>query len=349
MYTYLKFPIVSLVLGLLLAAGLSWMQHANVTMLLQSLLTVSLLCVLEISLSFDNAVVNATVIKKMDEKWKQRFLLWGMLIAVFGMRFVFPVVIVSIAGGISLMESVIMAIQRPDQYAAMMIDAHLSVSSYGGAFLLMVALHFFLNAKKDNHWFPSIEGPFATFATVKSSEIMLALAIVMVIYNFMEPALQSTFIKSSIYGIITYLVVHGLSELLGDEKMKTVKWMSSGLGLFLYLEVLDASFSFDGVIGAFAITKQLYEIMIGLGVGAFFVRGLTLYLVDHEKLDQYQYLEHGAFYALAALALFMLLDHFFHFPEWLTALTGAAILAGSVFGSIYENRQERASKNQDNT
>ena len=349
MFTYLKFPILSLVLGLLLAAALSWMQHPNLASLFQSLLTVSLLCVLEISLSFDNAVVNATVIKKMDEKWKKRFLLWGMLIAVFGMRFLFPIIIVSIAGGISLADSVIMALQRPDQYAAMMIDAHLAVSSYGGAFLLMVALHFFLNAKKDNHWFPVIEGPFAKFATVKSSEIMLALIIILVIYKFMEPADQSSFITSALYGIVTYLVVHGLSELLGDEKMKSVKWMSSGLGLFLYLEVLDASFSFDGVIGAFAITKQLYEIMIGLGVGAFFVRGLTLYLVDHEKLDQYQYLEHGAFYALAALALFMLLDHFFHFPEWITALTGAAILAGSIFGSIYENRQERASHNQDNT
>ncbi len=343
MYKYLKFPLISLVLGLALAGLLSWNRQPDVGILFHSLLTVGLLCVLEISLSFDNAVVNATVIKKMDEVWKKRFLLWGMLIAVFGMRFIFPVIIVSIAGGISLLDSVSMALNRPEQYAEMMVNAHLSVSSYGGAFLLMVALHFFLNAKKDMHWFSVIEGPFAKFATVKSSEIMLALIIIMVIYKFMEPALQSTFIVSSMYGIITYLVVHGLSELLGDDKMKNVKWMSSGFGLFLYLEVLDASFSFDGVIGAFAITKQLYEIMIGLGVGAFFVRGLTLYLVDHEKLDQYQYLEHGAFYALAALALFMLLDHFFHFPEWVTALTGAAILGASIFGSIYENRQKRTS------
>ena len=341
MLKYLKFPILSLVFGLALAGLLSWNQNPNLGMLVQSLLTVGLLCVLEISLSFDNAVVNATVLKKMDDVWKKRFLLWGMLIAVFGMRFIFPVIIVSIAGGISLMDSVSMALNRPDQYAEMMINAHLSVSSYGGAFLLMVALHFFLNAKKDMHWFPVIEGPFAKFATVKSSEIMLSLIIIMIIYKFMEPQLQSTFIVSAMYGILTYLVVHGLSELLGDEKMKNVKWMSSGFGLFLYLEVLDASFSFDGVIGAFAITKQLYEIMIGLGVGAFFVRGLTLYLVDHEKLDQYQYLEHGAFYALAALALFMLLDHFFHFPTWMTALTGAVILGASIFGSIYENRKKR--------
>ncbi len=340
---YLKFPLLSLAVGLIIAGSLSWMQHPSLQLLFKSLLTVSLLCILEISLSFDNAVVNATIIKKMDVVWKKRFLLWGMLIAVFGMRFLFPVVIVSIAGGISLVESVTIALQRPDQYAAMMLNAHLAVSSYGGAFLLMVALHFFLNAKKSHHWLPVIEGPFAKFATVKSSELMLALIIILIIYNYMEQAVQSTFITSALYGLVTYLIVHGLSELLGDEKMKSVKWMSSGLGLFLYLEVLDASFSFDGVIGAFAITKQLYEIMIGLGVGAFFVRGLTLYLVDNEKLDQYEYLEHGAFYALAALSLFMLLDYFFHFPEWVTALTGAFILGASILGSINENRKKRAS------
>jgi len=200
-----------------------------------------------------------------------------------------------------------------------------------------------LNAEKDMHWFAIIERPFVKFATVKSSEIMVALMIILFIYNFMETSVQSTFITSSLYGVVTYLVVHGLSELLGDDRMKNIKWMSSGFGLFLYLEVLDASFSFDGVVGAFAVTKQLYEIMIGLGVGAFFVRGLTLYLVDNEKLEQYQFLEHGAFYALAALALFMLLDHFFHFPEWITALTGAAILGASILGSIYENRKTRAS------
>src|SRR3989344_2205465 len=342
MFRYIKFPLLSLVLGLALAGLLSWMQAPSLSLLFKSLFTVALLCVLEISLSFDNAVVNATVIKKMDDVWKKRFLLWGMLIAVFGMRFLFPVVIVSIAGGISLMDSVSMALQRPDDYAAMMIDSHLAVSSYGGAFLLMVALHFFLNAEKDMHWFAIIERPFVKFATVKSSEIMVALMIILFIYNFMETSVQSTFITSSLYGVVTYLVVHGLSELLGDDRMKNIKWMSSGFGLFLYLEVLDASFSFDGVVGAFAVTKQLYEIMIGLGVGAFFVRGLTLYLVDNEKLEQYQFLEHGAFYALAALALFMLLDHFFHFPEWITALTGAAILGASILGSIYENRKTRA-------
>ena len=123
--------------------------------------------------------------------------------------------------------------------------------------------------------------------------------------------------------------------------MSTVKWLSSGFGMFLYLEVLDASFSFDGVVGAFALSTDLFVIMTGLSIGAFFVRGLTLYLVEKQTLNQFIFLEHGAFYALGALALFMLLDPFFHFSEWLTALSGASILVMSVVWSIYIDRKGR--------
>ena len=117
--------------------------------------------------------------------------------------------------------------------------------------------------------------------------------------------------------------------------------MSAGFGMFLYLEILDASFSFDGVIGAFAITQSLIQIMIGLSIGAFFVRSLTLYLVEEETLSQIRFLEHGAFYALGALALMMLLDYFLHLPEWMTGLTGAAILGLSIFWSFHEDRKGR--------
>lgn len=342
MLQYLKFPILSLVLGLALAGLISWMQNHSFALVLQTFLTVSLLSVLEISLSFDNAVVNATVIKKMDQVWKKRFLLWGMLIAVFGMRFIFPVIIVSIAGHLSLYDSTILAFERPDEYAKMMISAHHGVSSFGGAFLLMVALHFFLNEKKHSHWIRFIEKPLTQIARVKNCEVILTLIILILIYSKVQVEAQRTFIESALYGVLTYLLVHGLSELLGDERLSLVKGLSTGLGLFLYLEVLDASFSFDGVVGAFAITKQIYEIIIGLGIGAFFVRGLTLYLVENDKLEQFEFLEHGAFYALFALAFFMLLDYFFHFSEWITGLTGAGILLASIFWSIYENRKARA-------
>lgn len=344
MFQHLKFPTITLVVGLVLAGLLSWFQYLNLAHVFQTLLTVLLLCVLEISLSFDNAIVNATVIRKMDPVWQKRFLFWGMLIAVFGMRLLFPVLIVASVGNLSLVEATMLAIQKPDLYSQMMLESHLSVSSFGGGFLLMVALNFFMNDMKEHHWLGPIEKVFSYLARFKSAEVIIALVVFLTIYANLDFESQATFIKSALYGVLTFLLVHGISEILGDEKLLTVKWLSSGLGLFLYLEVLDASFSFDGVVGAFAITTQLYEIIIGLGVGAFFVRGLTLYLVKEHKLEQFEFLEHGAFYALLLLALFMLLDHFFHFPEYVTALSGASVLGLSVYSSIKEKKRKSVLK-----
>ena len=336
---YFIVPIISLVVGLVLAGGFEWHYTGDINVVMQTLLTVLLLSVLEISLSFDNAVVNATILKDMNEKWRHRFLTWGIAIAVFGMRFVFPVMIVSIIAGISPIESITLSVSKPDEYSKMLLGAHLAVSAFGGAFLLMVFLNFFLSHEKDVHWIPYVEKPAAKLAVFQSIQLIMALFVLMGIYVNLPAAEHATFLSAYIWGILTYLIVHGISALLEDGHFSKYPFFSSGFGLFLYLEVLDASFSFDGVVGAFAISNQLLIIMIGLGVGAFFVRGITLYLVEHDTLNQYKYLEHGAFYALGALAGFMLLDSFFHFPEWLTALTGAAILAVSVLWSIKENRK----------
>ncbi len=348
MIKHFTFPFIFLALGLVAAGLMSWSQHHNSTIVLQNTFTVLLLCILEISLSFDNAVVNATVLKKMDPVWKHRFLTWGMIIAVFGMRLVFPLIIVAIVGNISLIESFQVAFSRPDEYATIMKSAHLSVSSFGGAFLLMVFLHFFMNHEKVIHWIPLVERPISKVSNFKSIELLVAMGILLGIYSQLSPADGATFFVSYLWGIIVFLIVHGISDLLDGPAITKYKWLSSGFGMFLYLEVLDASFSFDGVIGAFAISHEIFVIMIGLSVGAFFVRGLTLYLVENETLEQFMYLEHGAFYALGILAFFMLLDPFFHIPEWFTALTGAAVLVLSVLWSIYVDRHHGANKNNQN-
>lgn len=336
-------PVLSLVVGLVLASYLTWMRTPDIPHVIQILLTVLLLCVLEISLSFDNAVVNATVLKKMDEVWRKRFLTWGIAIAVFGMRFLFPLLIVSVIASVSLWDSLVMAVSQPEEYAQMMLGAHLAVSAFGGSFLLMVFLDFFFSEEKEIHWIAAIEKPASKIAAFQSIELIIALMVMMTIYVNLPVADHVTFLVSYLWGIMTYLIVHGVSTLLEGETFSKIPFFSSGLGMFLYLEVLDASFSFDGVVGAFAISNQLLIIMIGLGVGAFFVRGITLYLVEHDTLAQFKFLEHGAFYALGALAMFMLLDGFFHFPEWMTALTGAVILAVSVIWSIIDDRKSTAS------
>ncbi len=336
---YFLAPILSLVAGLLLAGFITWNNTHNLPLVFQMLLTVGLLCVLEISLSFDNAVVNATVLKNMDEIWKKRFLTWGIAIAVFGMRFLFPLVIVSVIAKVSLWDSLTMSISRPEDYATMMHSAHLAVSAFGGSFLLMVFFNYFFSHEKEVHWIDVIEKPAAKMAVFQSIELILAICVMMTIHFNLAQDQKLTFLVSYLWGILTYLVVHGISGILEDGHLSKIKFFSSGFGMFLYLEVLDASFSFDGVVGSFAISNQLLIIMIGLGVGAFFVRGITLYLVERETLNQFKFLEHGAFYALGVLAFFMLLDTFFNFAEWLTALSGAVILAASIFWSMYEDKK----------
>ncbi|MFN3697757.1 MAG: DUF475 domain-containing protein [Pseudobdellovibrio sp.] len=345
MFKYIKGSLLFTFFALIAVMAFEWSQTQSVSAVLSACMTAMILAVLEISLSFDNAVVNATVIRKMDEVWKRRFLTWGILIAVFGMRLVFPLIIVAVVAHINPIEAFMLSIQNPGEYAKLMTSSHLTVSSFGGMFLYMVFLHFFINEDKDDHWVTFIEKPLVVVSQYKGIEIVTALVTLLAIASLMESADQIRFIVPGLWGIITYMLVHSFSEWLETRELVNSSqstMMSAGFGMFLYLEILDASFSFDGVIGAFAITQSLVQIMIGLSIGAFFVRSLTLYLVEKETLSQIRFLEHGAFYALGALALMMLLDYFFHIPEWMTGLTGAAILALSVLWSLYIDRQNRA-------
>jgi hypothetical protein len=302
---------------------------------LQALFIASILAVLEISLSFDNAIVNAVVLKEMTPVWRHRFLTWGMLIAVFGMRLVFPLLIVTFAAHVSPWDALVMAATKPDDYAHLMLGAHLQVSAFGGTFLLMVALKYFYDGAKHEHWIPFIEEPTAYLGRkVEAIEIALSLVILTIITQFLPDGEALKFLLAGMAGLITYVLVDGIGSWLeaSDDQMKDVHRASAGM--FLYLEVLDASFSFDGVVGAFAITHNLFIIMIGLSIGAFFVRSLTIMFVEKDALTKFAYLEHGAFYAIGVLAVIMLTDPFLHVPEWITGLAGGLIIVISFLWSL---------------
>lgn len=302
---------------------------------LGALFIASILAVLEVSLSFDNAIVNAVVLKEMTPVWRHRFLTWGMLIAVFGMRLIFPLLIVTFAAQVTPWEALVMAATRPDDYAQLMLSAHLQVAAFGGAFLLMVALKYFYDEGKVLHWIPFIEKPTVYLGSkVEAIEVALCLVILALISHFLPEGQALTFLKSGMAGLITYVIVDGIGSWLeaSDETMKDVHRASAGM--FLYLEVLDASFSFDGVVGAFAITHNLFIIMIGLSIGAFFVRSLTIMFVEKETLTQFAFLEHGAFYAIGILSMIMLADPFLHIPEWVTGLSGGLVIALSFLWSL---------------
>ena len=157
MLQFYKGSILFTVACLALAAWYGWEQSGTVAGMLSVLWIVFVLSVLEISLSFDNAVVNATVLKEMDQVWQRRFLTWGMVIAVFGMRIVFPLAIVAIAAGLGPAETIRLSLNDPLRYEEIVSSAHVGIAGFGGAFLAMVGLKFFFDSDKEVHWISVVE------------------------------------------------------------------------------------------------------------------------------------------------------------------------------------------------
>lgn len=323
-----------------LAAGaaLGWSSTGTIQGALSILFICAVLGVLEVSLSFDNAVVNATVLRDMSPFWRKMFLTWGILIAVFGMRILFPLLIVAIAAQLGPVEAVRLALSDPARYEQIITDAHVGIAAFGGAFLAMVGLKFFFDADKEVHWIAVVERRLAKFSDVEAVEIAVVLLALFGVSQLLPAADALTFLIAGVWGVLTFVAVEALGSLLEgrEDTLKTAA--RSGLAAFLYLEVLDASFSFDGVIGAFALSNNLIVIALGLGIGAMFVRSMTVFLVERGTLAQYRYLEHGAFWAILALAAIMLASARWHIPEVITGLVGAVLIGLSLWWSIRHNK-----------
>lgn len=308
----------------------------------EGLVIALLLTIMEISLSFDNAVVNATVLRTMDEKWQRRFLTWGILIAVFGMRLIFPLVIVAFATNMPVWDVSLMALNQPDQYSQHVLNSHVQIAAFGGMFLLMVFLQFICDATKELHWIGYVEHKLARLGKLESVEVILAMCILLVLVSFLpvEHQLQALFAGS--VGVVLYVASHSLTALLSEHEEQRAAMqkgmVSSGLMAFIYLQFLDSAFSLDGVVGAFAISRDVVIIMIGLGIGAMFVRSLTVFLVRRGTLEDYVYLEHGAHWGIGALAVIMLVSTMVHVPEIITGLVGAGLVGLSLISSIRYKR-----------
>lgn len=323
------------------AAGLGSSTGPGYAGALSAMFIVAVLAVLEVSLSFDNAVVNAKVLMTMDRVWQRRFITWGILVAVFGMRIVFPLLIVGLMAEISPWQALVLAATQPEEYARVMTGAHVSIAAFGGCFLAMVGLKYFFDVHKDVHWVRIVEEPLTKLGKIEAVEIALVLAALYGLSKGLPRDAVLPFILSGMLGIVTFVVVEGISALMGVDE-GGVHVAKSGFASFLYLEVLDASFSFDGVIGAFALTNNLFIIALGLGIGAMFVRSLTIMLVEKGTLTEYLYLEHGAFWAILALAAMMLAGGIVHIPEVVTGLVGAVLIGLSFLSSIRHNRRKNS-------
>ena len=345
--SYFTWAFIVTAVGLALGVFLGWETTGTLSGTLTVFFIVAVLAVLEISLSFDNAIVNANKLKDMTPEWQHRFLTWGIIIAVFGMRIVFPLLIVVVAANVGPWTALVMAASQPEQYAQIMHDAHLPIAAFGGTFLMMVALTFFFNNEKDVHWVRWIEEKAQQYSSVKGIEIGVVLVIMIIfsklIANSSDPALgpvaANTFFHAAIWGLLTFLGVEVIGGILDKSQEVMSGAAKGGLGAFLYLEVLDASFSFDGVIGAFALSQNLFVIAIGLGIGAMYVRSMTIMLVEKGTLTEYRYLEHGAFYAILILSVIMYVQTMYHIPEIITGLGGAVFIGISLWSSIRWNKK----------
>lgn len=327
----------------------------------QAGLIVLILIVLEISLSFDNAVVNATILVRMSPFWQKIFLTVGIAIAVFGMRLLFPLLLVGITASLNPIDVVRLALEggnpeEPGTYGYLLDQAHPAIAAFGGMFLLMLFMNWLLS-EKDHYWLGWFERPLAKAGQLPEIGTVLAIILLVVAAETWAADYAETVLISGLLGAITYIAVNGLGELFAGQGVLAETEVDSeasgpegpsGLAvatgkaaffLFLYLEVLDASFSFDGVVGAFAITQDIFIIATGLGVGALYIRSLTVFLVRKGTLNEYVYLEHGAHWAIGALALLLLLTIAFEIPELVTGLIGVGFIGVALFSSIQRNRR----------
>lgn len=300
------------------------------------------LIVVEVTFSFENAIINAKVLTTLSAFWQRMFLTVGILVAVFGMRIVFPIAIVALGAGLGMGEVLSLALNDPGKYAESLEKAAPSIEAFGGMFLFMLAAHFFIWPDKKVHWLPFIEKSLARVAKRWSymlAGVIVLLSVAAIPYN---PYPQETLVAGGL-GVLAYLVIHGLAEFFGKSKSLTSGVAKSGIAGFLgflYLEVLDASFSLDGVIGAFAVTNQVVLIAVGLGVGAIWVRSLTVYMVRKRTLKTYRYIEHGAHYTIFVLSAVLLASLFWPIPGAIVGFIGVTIVGLSVVSSIVTKRRK---------
>jgi hypothetical protein len=337
-FRYVRFPLLCCLIGLVAVLVSRGLTAAWLTLVLLAL---------EISLSFDNAVVNARVLELLTPGQQRFFLTWGLVIPVFGVRFMGPLLLVALAGGVGLGEAFDAAMHHPDHYRELLELAEPRILAFGGMFLLMVFLRYFFDEAKTLHWVKLLEARLAQAGRIESLEVALALAVLLAVALALPQEWRGDVLISGLVGLVLQILSTSLAQFFGgDEAAMGRLAANGGVASLIYLELLDASFSLDGTIGAFAITNQLPLILTGLGLGALFIRSLTVLLTRERALERLIYLEHGAHYAIGALGFLMLAGVVIarwglHVPEWLSGLIGVVLLALSLWDSLRQAQRPR--------
>lgn len=298
--------------------------------ILSASFTVAGLCLFETISSIDNAIINAEVLSTMGKKYRRWFLIWGILIAVFAVRGLLPWLIVwVVTPGIGPVEA-LTATFSSDPRVMAAVDASAPVLLMGGGvFLLFLFCHWlFLEDKnfglpgerffmRQGVWFYAVVSVFLTalvWFAMKKSEMVAFGAVV---------------------GSTAFFITHGFKQNAEQSERELLHSHKSDLAKIFYLEIIDATFSIDGVLGAFAFTLSVPLILVGNGLGAFVVRELTVRNV--ERIKKYRYLKNGAMYSIFFLGWIMVLDAFdMHIPHWLSP----AVTFGVVGWFFFKSRRE---------
>lgn len=306
--------------------------------------TFCILVLLEVTFSFDNAVINSKILSRMSKFWQNLFLTVGIVFAVFVVRFVLPIVIVMLSSDNSFANVIDMALNRPADYSATLHGAAPIINGFGGTFLLMLGISYFMDRNKDIHWLGKIERWMSKIGRYESFKSFVMLSVALILYATVDPAHREIVLVASIVGTVVHIGLELFGEYFGSRQLGAKQFVGmAAFASFIYLNVLDMSFSLDGVIGAFAITNDVILIMAGLGAGALWVRSLTVYLTRTGTLAKYRYLEHGAHWAILALGIVMLVK-LYHVepPEWFVGSIGIIFVATAITSSIIERQREKS-------
>lgn len=314
---------------------------------LAALLTVIVLTLLEVTFSADNAIINSKVLKTMSPLWQKLFMTVGIFIAVFVVRFILPIVIVMLSAHLGWTDVLNLALHHPEEYGHRLEESQAAINAFGGTFLLMIALSFFIDYEKKTHWLGFLERYLGKLGKIDNVTTLFMLLGALAMYFTVDAEHHAIVLIAAITATTLHISLDILAAALGDKGQKTKQAVATigkaGLASFLYLEILDASFSLDGVIGAFALTNSVVIIMAGLGTGAVWVRAMTIHLVRSNVLDKYLFLSNGAHWAIGFLGGIMLLRLYqIELPEWLVGSLGLVFISAAVLWSI--RHQKRSSR-----
>ena len=284
-------------------------------------MTILGLIVFETVSSIDNAVINAEVLSTMQPRYRRWFLIYGILIAVFLVRGLLPWIIVWLSSpGLGFAESLTATFSNDPAVAASIKSAAPMLLMGGGTFLLFLFFHWiFLESKNYGLKIePAIErGGVWFFALV-------AILLTIIVWYALKISQMVAF--AAVVGSTVFFITHGFKENAEKSERSLIQQKMTDLSKIFYLEVIDMTFSIDGVLGAFAFTLSVPVILTGNGIGALVVRQLTVSNID--RIKEFKYLKNGAMYSILFLGIVMLSEAFgFHVPPWVSPLITTSVVA----------------------